>query len=152
MLGRLKQLLLGKLADGKPAACRSPRWPAFRRAHLLGHPTCAACGGRDKLEVHHILPVHVDAAMHGGIALHELDEGNVLTLCEAAPVNCHLLYGHLRNWSSWNVNVVRDTAAWLAKILGRPKTPPAPVNVKLPAASVKQEGPVILPFAGPKNG
>ena len=39
---------------GLPA--RSPRWPAVRGAHLKRNPTCAACGTKDKLEVHHVRP------------------------------------------------------------------------------------------------
>lgn len=93
-------------ADGKS---RSSRWPATRKKHLARNPTCAACGSKDRLEVHHLLPYHVHPEL-------ELVESNLLTLCEGEAVNCHLLFGHARSWSAWNRNAARDAAAWLALI------------------------------------
>ena len=97
-------------------AQRSPKWPAVRAKHLAANPSCAACGTARKaiLSVHHIVPFHVDRSK-------ELDTANLITLCEGQGVNCHLLFGHLMNWSSWNVNVREDAAAWRAKIRNRPK-------------------------------
>jgi 5-methylcytosine-specific restriction protein A len=90
---------------------RSPRWPSVRAAHLRAHPTCAACGSRDELEVHHVVPYHVDRSR-------ELDPSNLLTLC-ATP--CHRVHGHLMSWKRWNVSAVADAAAYLAR-LGAAKT------------------------------
>jgi 5-methylcytosine-specific restriction protein A len=92
---------------------RSSRWPAVRLVHLLGHSTCAACGGTKSLNVHHIKPFHLYPSL-------ELEPSNLLTLCEANGLSCHLQYGHLRSWPSYNATAVEDAAAWLQKIRGRP--------------------------------
>jgi hypothetical protein len=107
--------LLAFLAGRLLADERSPKWPAVRAAHLLAHPACEACGERREkvLNVHHIVPFHVDASK-------ELDPANLITLCEGESVNCHLLFGHLKNWRSWNVDVRKDAAEWRAKIKSRP--------------------------------
>ena len=98
-----------------PPEARSPKWPAVRAAHLKAHPTCEACGESNTkiLNVHHVVPFHVDPSK-------ELDEANLITLCEGSVVNCHLHFGHLRNWKSWNVDVRKDAADWLKKIKNRP--------------------------------
>lgn len=108
--------LLAFLAGRLSAAERSSKWPAVRAEHLRAHPACEACGERRTkvLAVHHIVPFHVDP-------MKELDPENLITLCEGESVNCHLLFGHLRNWRSWNVDVRKDAAEWRAKIKSRPK-------------------------------
>lgn len=93
---------------------RSPKWRACRAAYLKLHPTCAACGGRDHLNVHHVHPYHVRPDL-------ELDPTNLVTLCEDGG-NCHLMLGHLKNWSSWNTNVRFDASKFLMKVTSRPKT------------------------------
>lgn len=93
---------------------RSPQWDAVRNAHVRANPYCAACGSGLRLNVHHVQPYHLYPEL-------ELDPANLLTLCEGTVVNCHLLFGHLRSWLSWNPNVHEDAAAMLAKIKGRPK-------------------------------
>lgn len=97
------------------SSVRSEHWPVARKQHLLSHPTCAVCGGDEKLEVHHIKPFHLNPAL-------ELDPTNFVTLCEVKKwgVNCHLLFGHLGNFKSFNVNVLKDAAAWLVKLSTRP--------------------------------
>lgn len=69
---------------------RSSRWPAVRAKHLLREPACQACGGREAVQVHHLVPVHVDSSQ-------ELLPANLLTLCEAPSRNCHFA-AHLWNW------------------------------------------------------
>ena len=95
---------------GLPA--RSPRWSAVRGAHLKRNPTCAACGTRDKLEVHHVRPFHLFAHL-------ELDPSNLLTLCETGG-NCHLMLGHLKFFKSYNLDVRKDAEVLLQKIKARP--------------------------------
>ncbi len=90
---------------------RSPHWPAVRKAHLESHPTCEACGLDVGLNVHHVRPFHLDEAL-------ECVESNLVTLCEAH--GCHLSFGHLFNWRSFNTNVREDAAAWLKKVRSRP--------------------------------
>ena len=101
---------LTEFFSGMPA--RSPRWPAVRGAHLKRNPTCAACGTKDKLEVHHIHPFHLFPNL-------ELDPSNLLTLCETGG-NCHLMIGHLKHFKSYNIAVRKDAEALLQKIKARP--------------------------------
>ena len=77
---------------------RSSNWRTVRAEHIKKHPKCAACGRKDGLEVHHIVPYHVDPSR-------ELDPENLITLCGKY---CHFVFGHLMDWKSWNENVVED--------------------------------------------
>jgi hypothetical protein len=63
----------------------------------------------NKLNVHHKMPFHIDQSL-------ELNPQNLITLCRPH----HYLAGHLMNWSSYNPQVVVDSANWLAKINSRP--------------------------------
>jgi len=89
---------------------RSSGWTKLRKQYLSKFPKCAACGRSSKVEVHHIIPVHVDSDK-------ELDPDNLITLCDDP---CHLLFGHLMHYKSWNENVVQDCAMFYNKILNRP--------------------------------
>ncbi len=107
------------VAQGKHpmSAKRSDHWPKVRAEHLKTEPVCVVCGGSEHLEVHHIHPFHLHPEL-------ELNQNNLVTLCEAGHggVNCHLHYGHLGNFKSFNVDVVADAAEWSAKIKNRPLT------------------------------
>lgn len=104
-------------AQGKAplSAARSPRWPTVRKQHLAQHSSCAVCAGTAKLEVHHIRPFHLHPEL-------ELDPSNLVTLCEAGKggANCHLLFGHLGNYKSFNTSVLSDAFTWHSKIAARP--------------------------------
>lgn len=76
-------------------------------------PFCAVCGGKVKLTVHHIRPFHLHPDL-------ELSHENLVTLCEAPGHNCHLIWGHLLNYRSFNVDVITDSAQWNEKIKTRP--------------------------------
>lgn len=89
---------------------RSKEWPNIRKKHLEKQPFCQACGSIKGLEVHHIEPFHINASR-------ELDPDNLITLCNK---NCHFIFGHLMDYSSWNVNVVEDCEIYLNKIKSRP--------------------------------
>lgn len=91
-------------------AIRSPKWANVRKQHLKDNPNCAACGKDKKLEVHHIKPVHTHPDL-------ELDPLNLITLC-ADP--CHIIFGHLMDWKSWNTEVVKDSSVYLNKVKNRP--------------------------------
>jgi 5-methylcytosine-specific restriction endonuclease McrA len=95
---------------------RSSKWPALRKAFIKTWPQCAVCRSTAKLEVHHIIPFHIEPSL-------ELLESNLITLCENQKngVNCHLLFGHLGNYKSYNKNVKKDCHAWLVKLRLRPK-------------------------------
>jgi hypothetical protein len=80
---------------------RSPRWERTRRLFLAKWPQCAVCaldaaqaGG---LNVHHVVPV--EFVRRAGRPDLELDERNLITLCEAGE-NHHLVVGHLGDWRS----------------------------------------------------
>ena len=89
---------------------RSPEWPNIRKQHLAKQPYCQACGSKNNLEVHHIEPFHVNPSR-------ELDPNNLITLCGK---NCHFIFGHLMDYSSWNVNVIEDSEVYLDKVKSRP--------------------------------
>jgi 5-methylcytosine-specific restriction endonuclease McrA len=91
-------------------AYRSPKWSSVRKQHLSSQPNCAACGRDKKLEVHHIEPVHLNPDR-------ELDPSNLITLCDDP---CHLLFGHLLDYKSWNKDVVNDCAVYLNKVKNKP--------------------------------
>jgi 5-methylcytosine-specific restriction protein A len=78
---------------------RSFQWPEVRAAHLKDNPTCMACGGRANLEVHHQKPFHI-------FPDEELNPSNLVTLCATPGRSCHLVFGHLWDWRSYNVHVV----------------------------------------------
>jgi len=91
-------------------ARRSSGWSKTRKQHLEKQPRCAACGKDTKLEVHHIKPVHKYPEL-------ELDPENLVTLC-ADP--CHLIFGHLKYWKSWNKEVLTDCHRYFTKLSNRP--------------------------------
>lgn len=70
---------------GKKVA-RSGRWPAVERAKRKAQPTCEACGGTTRLQVHHVAPFHLHPEL-------ELEPTNLIVLC-MGPAEDHLLIGH----------------------------------------------------------
>lgn len=114
-MGIVKHLV--EVAQGKHpySSKRSAHWPTVRKEHLEKHPTCAVCGGSSNLEVHHIKPFHLHPDL-------ELDPENLVTLCESkkSGVNCHLWFGHLGNFKSFNVTVVTNALCWFEKFKNRP--------------------------------
>ena len=85
---------------------RSSKWPALRRKFLAFQPYCQACGRQEKLNVHHIIPVHVAPEL-------ELSWSNCITLCEWPTQNCHIIHGHGGRWRDYNTKVVEHTAEML---------------------------------------
>jgi hypothetical protein len=84
---------------------RSSAWPKLRAQYLERWNWCAACGRRDNLEAHHIVPFHAAPER-------ELDHENLLTLCRTS---CHLVFGHLGDWKSHNPEVVQDAGNHLKR-------------------------------------
>lgn len=84
---------------------RSPEWPRVRLEHLKKHPTCAVCGNRIDVEVHHKISFAANPKL-------ELDSENLITLCRKgkAGLPCHLFWGHGGNFQYYNPDVVNDTA------------------------------------------
>ena len=79
---------------------RSPLWSLVRRIHLKSHPMCAACGSTRFIQVHHIVPFHMNRSL-------ELNEGNLITLCMGKS-ECHLALGHGDSFNTYNPHVVPD--------------------------------------------
>lgn len=99
-------------ANGKHplGTARSGHWPTVRKQHLALHPTCAVCGGSEKLEVHHIHSFVEHPEF-------ELDPNNLISLCESKPnFNCHRIFGHLNNFQQINPGVVLDSSEWKEKL------------------------------------
>ena len=97
----IKDLVKGTLVEGKR---RSPLWPSVRKKHLRNNPLCACCSSKKKLEVHHIIPFHVDSS-------EELNPENLITLCQNGRYgfrSCHLLVGHEGRWRTFNPQVDED--------------------------------------------
>lgn len=93
---------------------RSPQWRTIRNIHIENHPECEACGTKEDLEVHHVVPYNVDKSK-------ELDPSNLVTLCGK---HCHFIFGHLCDWKSWNTNVLEDCKNYRNKINSRPYMKP----------------------------
>ena len=93
---------------------RSPRWPAKRDEHLKREPRCLACGSREYLNVHHEWPV----SWPGGKD-RELEEGNLMTLCESPGRNCHLWIGHSGDFRARNTAARADARTWRQRMLDR---------------------------------
>lgn len=89
---------------------RSNDWKKLRKEHLIKNPNCAVCGSKKNVVPHHIIPIKEDPAK-------ELDPENLITLCENKTFNCHLFFGHLKNWNKYNINVVSDAEFWRKKII-----------------------------------
>ena len=79
---------------------RSTKWPTVRKHHLIEQPYCKMCGGVENLQVHHMLPFHLDESK-------ELDDANLITLCECPGIECHLKHGHLGNWHIFNPQILK---------------------------------------------
>jgi 5-methylcytosine-specific restriction endonuclease McrA len=90
---------------------RSGEWRTIRNHHLEKEPACQVCGGKKKLNVHHCIPFHIDPKK-------ELDDTNLITLCEYN--HCHVVFGHLGDYHSYNKDVREDVAIWAKKIQNRP--------------------------------
>jgi hypothetical protein len=88
---------------------RSPGWRKVREEFIADHPKCAACGTKNKLEVHHIIPFHIDPSL-------ELDKNNLMTLCR----NHHYTFGHFCDWTSWNKFVQSDVVHYNSRRVMRP--------------------------------
>jgi 5-methylcytosine-specific restriction enzyme A len=86
---------------------RSGQWKTVEKHFLEANPTCAACGTKRHLQVHHMRPLHLFPAL-------ELSTENLITLCMTREHECHYRIGHGQNWKSFNPNVREDAANALA--------------------------------------
>lgn len=93
-LAHATALVQHALRDVGTSAKRSSAWPKTEKAWLTVHDTCAACGGRVRLNVHHKTPFHVQPEL-------ELDMRNLITLCMEIDKHCHLKLGHGGNFKAF---------------------------------------------------
>jgi len=91
--------------DVKLGAKRSSGWRKVRNDFVKANPTCAVCGTKKDLEVHHIK----DFSNYPEL---ELINTNLLTLCH----NEHFLFGHYKNWRLINKTIMEDTKTWRRKL------------------------------------
>jgi 5-methylcytosine-specific restriction protein A len=106
----LKLLSIGDYAEYRTlGGQRSGLWPHVRNNFLVLNSSCAVCGKKEELEVHHKVPFHEKPEL-------ELDPQNLITFCG----DHHFLFGHLLNWSSYNPEVEVDARIYHDKIKLRP--------------------------------
>ena len=106
--------LAADMLAGKPVKVRSPKWDGVRKQHISEHPSCEVCGYDKGIEAHHLQSFHEHPEL-------ELEPGNILSLGKKCPTgNHHLLFGHLGDYASININCVQDSKTWLQKIKTRP--------------------------------
>lgn len=106
----LKDRIQGKAPKG---ARRSKDWKKVRKDYLRKNPFCYICESNEKLEVHHKLPFFLMPDL-------ELDQNNLITLCDKRNIGCHFVFGHLKSWKSFNINIDLDVTIWNQKIKNRP--------------------------------
>jgi 5-methylcytosine-specific restriction endonuclease McrA len=85
-------------------AARSPKWASFVKRFLRGK-ACLACGQKDALTGHHVVPFHLRPDL-------ELDERNVVPLCSD---RCHIVFGHFNDFRLDNPQVREDCEAYLMR-------------------------------------
>jgi hypothetical protein len=86
-----------KVLTVKKLKRRHPKWKLLRDGFITGKK-CAACGGKEHLQAHHKKPFHLFPEL-------ELEEKNLIVLCEHPSKNCHFVFGHLMNWSTYNHDI-----------------------------------------------
>ena len=101
----IKDVVQGKTSITKR---RHKDWRSFRKDYLKICNECKICGSKRKLAVHHIVPFHVDPSR-------ELQTSNCMTLC----FYCHLIFGHLKNYKSYNRQIQFDAIEWEKRIKER---------------------------------
>ena len=105
-----KKMIRFNMAEVKTIlSARSPKWRTVRNNFLQKNPCCQVCGSTENLIAHHIIPVHIDKNK-------ELDENNLMTLCQNKTMNCHFIFGHLLNWTKINPDVIKDSKIWNDKL------------------------------------
>ena len=103
----------GAIEAARHGIRRSPKWEKVEKNHLLKEPLCMCCqqgAPNTGVQIHHIIPFHICVLL--GRPDLELDERNLITLCESEkgkPCNDHhLLIGHLDDFKSSNLSVQND--------------------------------------------
>jgi len=80
----------------------SYRWQKKRNLYLKTHGKwCRICGYTKKIEVHHIIPRHVNSTL-------ALATFNLVALCD----DCHFHVGHFNNYKLYNPDI-RELIAFI---------------------------------------
>jgi len=88
---------------------RSSRWGYVRQGYIALYPTCAVCGTKKDIEIHHQRPYHLHPEL-------ELDSKNLISLCRRD----HLLFGHLGNFKSFDAEIKVNARIMNDRIKSRP--------------------------------
>ena len=88
---------------------RHKLWPKTRKRHLALFPTCAVCGNKKGLEVHHKISFRLRPDL-------ELDPNNLKTLCRRH----HFIIGHLEYWKSYNPSLEKTIMYFRKLLVTRP--------------------------------
>lgn len=75
-----------------------------KKEYVSTHPECAMCGSRNYLEVHHIVPVHINPALAS-------DQDNLITLCDGPKSSnsaCHRYFGHFGDFRNSHNPYIRE--------------------------------------------
>jgi len=68
-----------------------------KRDYKTVHSECAICGNKQYIEVHHVIPVHIDINLSA-------NPTNFISLCDAKNNGCHRWIGHLGDFRyKWNI-------------------------------------------------
>jgi hypothetical protein len=116
----------------KYGIARSPLWSGVEKK-VREDAKCMTCSNDQNLQVHHIVPFHLCHLVYRGDL--ELDDRNLLVLCEENVNDHHLLVGHLGNFESYNpggraaiegafvglsAQQIKADKTWQALMQGRP--------------------------------
>lgn len=95
------------------AAPRGHEWTKAANDFRKANPTCAACGCKENIAIHHVKPWRLCT---GDEEWKRLDPSNLVSLCACREPshNCHWREGHLSlSWRAANPNVREDSARFL---------------------------------------
>lgn len=92
-----------------PKFDRARGWTSLRNEWIASHSTCACCGIDTQLAVHHVKPLHLFPEL-------ELDDTNLITLCQRPERFCHYIFGHFFDWMAYNPDIKRFAPLMLKRI------------------------------------
>jgi len=70
-----------------------------KRDYAIVHTECAICGSEKCIEVHHVIPVHININL-------ATNYENFIALCDNNNNGCHRWIGHFGDFKNkWNLNI-----------------------------------------------
>lgn len=64
-----------------------------KKLYVTTHSECAICGNIKNLEVHHVIPVHINLELG-------CNQSNFITLCDSNNNSCHRWLGHFGDFKN----------------------------------------------------